>query len=154
MGHRKIEITTELKIKLENIIENLIVNKNVRVFLFGSKSAFDDLCYDIVSKLKEKYADIKRVYVRCMYEFISDRYKKYLLQSFEETEYAQKCKGAGRLSYVKRNFEMIDKSDICVFYYNAEYLPPDRQFNHKSSRRSLRRLKEVELLSSTGLLYQ
>ena len=30
---------------------------------------------------------------------------------------------------------MIDQSDLCLFYYNAEYLPPTRQFNHRSCRR-------------------
>lgn len=37
-GHRKIEITAELKQKVSNEIENLIVNHNVTAFLFGSRS--------------------------------------------------------------------------------------------------------------------
>ena len=64
IGHRTIETTLELRKLLYNHIENLIVSENVKVFLFGSRSQFNDLCYYIVSKLKEKYTDIKRVYVR------------------------------------------------------------------------------------------
>ena len=51
-GHRKIDETEELKNKLSEIIENLIVNENVDTFLFGSKSEFDDLCHKIVTNLK------------------------------------------------------------------------------------------------------
>ena len=37
-GHRKINETEELKNRLYEIIENLIVNEKVDTFLFGSKS--------------------------------------------------------------------------------------------------------------------
>ena len=36
-GHRKIEITEELKQKVKLIIEDLIINQNVTTFLFGSR---------------------------------------------------------------------------------------------------------------------
>ena len=127
IGHRKIIVTEELKNNLTEYIEYLINDENVRVFLFGSRSQFDDLCYDIVSELKEKYPDIKRVYVRHCYEIISDWYKKYLLEGYEETFYPKECKNAGKISYVRRNQAMIDKSDYCIFYYNENYLPPRRK---------------------------
>lgn len=53
-GHRKINKTDELVNKLTETIEKLIVENGVGTFLFGSKSQFDDLCYEIVSELKEK----------------------------------------------------------------------------------------------------
>ena len=62
-GHRKIDETEELKNNLFEIIEALIVNEKVDIFLFGSKSQFDDLCHKTVTELKEKYPHIKRVYV-------------------------------------------------------------------------------------------
>ena len=49
-GHRKIDITEELKQKVEEVIKDLIVNHNVQIFLFGSRSNFDDLCFEIVSE--------------------------------------------------------------------------------------------------------
>ena len=54
-GHRKIEITKELKQKVKEVIEDLIVNHNVLTFLFGSRSEFDSLCHEVVTKLKEKF---------------------------------------------------------------------------------------------------
>ena len=54
-GHRKIEITEELKQKVKEVIEDLIDNHNVLIFLFGSRSDFDYLCHWVVTELREKY---------------------------------------------------------------------------------------------------
>ena len=54
IGHRKIYLTKELEEKTKNVIENLIINKEVTTFLFGSKSEFDSLCHKIVTDLKDK----------------------------------------------------------------------------------------------------
>ena len=56
-GHRKIKETPELESKLIEVIEDLIVNRDVTTFLFGSKSEFDSYCKKIVDRLKEKYFD-------------------------------------------------------------------------------------------------
>ena len=68
-GHRKIEETPELKTALVDVIEDLIINKDIDTFLFGSKSQFDDLCYDAVSELKNEHPEIKRIYVRAENEY-------------------------------------------------------------------------------------
>ncbi len=86
IGHRKINITDELKNRLTAIIENLIVHENVTTFFFGSKSRFDDLCHKTVSGLKEKYPNIKRVYIRAEFPYIDEDFKAYLLQRFEEAK--------------------------------------------------------------------
>ena len=78
-GHRKINETEELKSKLIEIIEKLIVEKQVDTFLFGSKSRFNSLCLELVTEIKEKYPHIKRVYVRavpCLLSSISFYYLK------------------------------------------------------------------------------
>lgn len=51
-GHRKIFETDEMKKKVYDAVKLLIVEEKVHTFLFGSKSQFDDLCYQIVTKLK------------------------------------------------------------------------------------------------------
>lgn len=132
-GHRKIDETPELIEKLKKTVENLIKNKDVNTFLFGSKSQFDDLCYKTVTKPKEKYPQIKRVYVRAVYADIDDNYENYLLESYEETYYPKKIRGAGKAAYVERNQEMINKSSFCVVYYDENYAPPRR----KNSKRDL-----------------
>ena len=123
-GHRKINETTELKNNLCGIIENLIVNEKVEIFLFGSKSEFDDLCHKIVTELKEKYPHIKRIHVRSAYQHIPDWYEDSLLKHYECTYFPEYMENAGKASYVERNQEMIIHSKFCVVYYDENYLPP------------------------------
>ncbi len=130
-GHRTINETEELKAKLYKAIENLIVNENVDTFLFGSKSRFDSLCLELVTNLKEKYSHIKRVYVRAEFPVISDSYKDYLLESYEDTYYPENLIGAGKVAYVERNFEMINQSRFCVVYYNESYALSKRKSGTK-----------------------
>ena len=130
-GHRKINETEELKSKLIEIIERLIVEKSVDTFLFGSKSRFNSLCLELTTQIKEKYSHIKRVYVRAEYPYVSEHYKSYLLKSYEETYYPEKILNSGRASYVERNYEMIDKSHYCIVYYDKLNAPTTRKSGTK-----------------------
>ncbi len=131
IGHRRINETQDLKIRLWELIEDLIINKNVSTFLLGSKSDFNELCVKILTQSKEKYPHIKRIYVRAEYPNINEQYKKYLLQSFDETYFPEKLTNAQSSVYVKRNYEMITKSDICVFYFSEKDAPTTRKSGTK-----------------------
>ncbi len=126
-GHRKVPNSEALRKKLHNIVEELIVSEGYDTFLFVSKSEFNSLCREVLSELKERHPHIKRVYVRAEYPEINDDYKAYLLQSYEETYYTPRAINAGRAAYVERNYEMIDKSDLCVVCYNESYSPPEKK---------------------------
>ncbi len=130
-GHRTINQTEELKIKLIDMIERLINVEKVDTFLFGSKSSFDSLCLELVTELKKKYPHIKRIYVRAEFPIIDDGYKEYLLKSYDYTYFPEKIVGAGRAVYVERNCEMINKSRFCVVYYDEENLPSKRKSGTK-----------------------
>ena len=126
-GHRKIEENAEVRKKLVNTVEDLILTKNVDTFLFGSKSQFNDLCKKVLIVLKEKYPHIMRIYVRAEFQYIDDDYKAYLLRTCDDTYYPEKISKAGKATYLERNYEMIDKSDYCIVYFNEEYVPPMRK---------------------------
>lgn len=146
-GHRKIAEADSLKIKIYEVMENLILHNNVDTFLMGSKSDFDRLCRKIVSELKEKYTYIKRIYIRAEYPDINEDYENYLLESCEETYYPDRVRNAGKAVYVERKCEMIDKSDYCIVYFKDSYLPPRR----KNSRRDL---FDYQPKSGTGIAYK
>ncbi|MBQ7035091.1 MAG: DUF1273 family protein [Clostridia bacterium] len=131
LGHRNMNETEELKFKLKKIIERLIVNENVDTFLFGSKSRFNSLCLELVTKVKEEYPHIKRVYVRAEYPYISEHYKKYLLENYEDTYYPEHIIGSGKAAYVERNYEMIDHSRFCIIYYDETNAPITRKSGTK-----------------------
>lgn len=145
-GHRNIEITEELKQKLTNMVEDLIVNHDVLTFLFGSRSDFDYLGHLVVTELKEKYTEIRRISYTCRSETctLETERKKWeeIYSHFEkrevhllgvEEEYEHKTKyTSGRASYVERNQAMINDSDYCIFYYDENYQPEMRKYSKRS----------------------
>ncbi len=52
---------------------------------------------------------------------------------------------AGKSSYIERNYQMIDSSSFCIFYYNKNYIPSIINNNSKIIRSSK---------SGTKLAYQ
>lgn len=131
LGHREICETEELRAQLYTSIKELIVNRKTDTFLFGSKSQFITLCYALVTELKREFPYIKRIYVRAEFPVIREDYLAYLLERYEGTYYPEKLVGAGRSVYIKRNAEMIDISNFCVFYYDEAYLPKGRKSGTK-----------------------
>lgn len=141
IGHRKIPNDVNIENNVIEIVKKLIVEENVRIFNFGSRSDFDTLCHSIVTDLKEEYKDIQRRAYTCRsesctlekerayWEEIYSHFSKRpvtLLGIEEEVEHKTKW-DSGRAQYVERNYAMIDDSDFCVFYYNEEYKPPLRK---------------------------
>ena len=144
IGHRKIEYSIELEQKLTELIESLIVEHNVGIFLFGSRSEFNSLCWEIVTKLKNKYPHIKRIYVRVEYNYDNDEIG-YLLSKYEETYFPKQIEKAGKYSYVERNQLIIKQSDYCIFYYDKDYVP--------SIKRHSKRLFDTKTNSGTKLAF-
>ena len=131
IGHRDIKETEELKLKLVETIEKLITQNSVDTFLFGSKSRFNDLCYEIVSKIKEKYPQIKRIFVRAEYPDINEQYTNYLLEVFEDAYYPEHIRNSGKAAYVERNYEMTNKSQYCIVYSDEQNAPTTRKSGTK-----------------------
>ena len=52
IGHRKIQNSELLTEHIKQTVLNLIDEKQVDTFLFGSRSAFDDLCLETVTEIK------------------------------------------------------------------------------------------------------
>ena len=50
---------------------------------------------------------------------------------YEEAVSSTKSINANKNAYIMRNQEMIDNSDVCIFYYNKDYLPPKRKAPNK-----------------------
>ncbi|MBE5743037.1 MAG: hypothetical protein E7360_06980 [Clostridiales bacterium] len=129
-GHRDFEPTIEIEEKVYAIIENLIVEKGVKRFLFGSRSNFDAFCHNIVTDLQSKYPEIVRVAYLCRHEGgclvgqgkdQEEWLRKFAhidvkVQEYEEIKRSDRVDSAGRASYIERNELMIGDSDYCVFF--------------------------------------
>ena len=145
IGHRKINDTPELRERLKSIFLNLIEHGTTN-FIFGDHSAFDSLCYELVTELKEKYPEIKRINFRKDYEDTDDYTMQFLIKGYEESICPKGVGNAGRASYAERNQAMIRESDVCIFYYDENYLPSRR----KTSRHDL---CDYQPKSGTALAY-
>ena len=121
LGHRDFKKTDELELKLKKLLIDLIEIEGVNEFLFGSKSKFTDFCYDIVSELKNKYPNIKRIFIRAEYPIINNNYYNYLKRLYEDSYFYSEKLISNKFSYIRRNQVMINKSDICIFYFNNDY---------------------------------
>lgn len=145
IGHRTVNDAEQVKLKLIDAISSLIAD-GADTFLFGSRSDFDFLCWETVTALTEKYPYIKRVCFNAPHEaaFTSKEEREQCEQFFsqitkrevryadyEESVNSQKALKANKNAYIMRNQEMIDASDVCVFYYNKDYKPPIRKSTNK-----------------------
>lgn len=126
IGHRTIRETDALKERLYQIVKELITQHHVDTFLFGSKSRFNDLCYNVVTDIQQTYPHISRIYVRAEFPIIHDDYKSYLLESYENTYYPANIHKAGKAVYIERNYDMIRNSQFCVIYYDETIAPTTR----------------------------
>lgn len=132
-GHRIIKETDELRRKITEAVEGLITNEKVDTFLFGSKSRFDSLGLELVTKLKKKYPHVKLIYVRAEFPYINDDYNEYLQRVYDDTYYPEGLIRAGRAVYVERNRKMIDKSRFCIVYYDEANAPTTRKSGTKAA---------------------
>ena len=124
IGHRKLQFDNGFRIQLKELLLSLIDNRIADTFLFGSRSDFNDLCLEVVTDIQKERPDIKRVYVRAEYPYINKTYEDYLLGSYDATYIPENVIDAGKAAYVERNFHMIDKAGLCIFYYDENYKPP------------------------------
>lgn len=128
--------------RLQSILIFLIENGAVN-FIFGDHSSFDDLCYDIVTKLKESYS-INRIHFRKDYKDADAYTMQYLTSGYEESICFESF---GRSGYITRNRAMISESEICVFYYDENYLP-------SIGRKKRRDIRDRLPKSGTALAYR
>lgn len=148
IGHRNFEINDDEIDKLRDIIELLIFVCHVGTFNFTSRSKFVDVVWDIVNELKlNKYPFIKMVAYDCKNEsscLFKDKlkteqiYSKVLgkpinLRCFDFVVQCKKSYAAGTKAYISRNIQIIDESDICLFYYNKEYKPEIKRRSKRSA---------------------
>ena len=124
IGHREILNKDDIKKRVENTVKKLIPENGVNVFLFGSNSEFNKLCYEVVSEIKKVIPRINRVFVRAEYPNVNKAYIDSLNKLYEDSYYYDQDKEySGRCSYINRNYHIIDSADYCLFYCNLEYTP-------------------------------
>ena len=116
-GHREVEITEELRTITTAEIEKSL-ELGCRVFYFGGYGDFDDLCYQIVSKLKTDKIElgIKRVYCVSQERYLWKKCRYFQREDYDEIIYLSPSFSGWYKSIYFRNCAMIDASDVVIFY--------------------------------------
>lgn len=95
-----------------------LIKQGCKYFYFGGLGDFDDLCYRVVSKLKNVYSHIQRIF--CLsdprHQRISKRPKWLKDEAYEQIIYLDLDFDWWYQRIYYRNCAMIDLSDIVVFY--------------------------------------
>ncbi len=116
-GHSDVDITDDLiartRIEIGKAIED-----SVRIFLFGGRSDFDDLCYDLVTEKKNAnpQLNIKRVFCFALDKQLRKPPRWYVPKEYEALECPTKDFDYWYTAIYYRNLAMIDQSDLILFW--------------------------------------
>lgn len=118
-GHREINNTSKIEIKLEKIIRNLIERKEYVEFLVGRDGEFDQLVSSTIRRLTAiySYGNSSHVlvlpYMKAEYRDNQQSYLDY----YDEVEVCAESSATHYKSAILvRNMQMVDRSDLIVCY--------------------------------------
>lgn len=106
--------------KLELILNDIVINANVRTFLFGFQTDIDFVCYRILKNIKDKYPNIKLIYLQKGFKNLIKKNYKDKFKLYDKSYYPKKDACTGELSPFKRHEIYIDNSDYCIFYQRKD----------------------------------
>ena len=130
-GHR--EVTHNIRPKLTEIIEKLIVDEGVTYFYVGHQGQFDSIVYSVLKELKARYPQIRYTVVLAYMpnEHIREIYG-------EDTLFPDGLESVPkRFAISKRNDWMLKHSDIAVCYV-WKVTGGEAKFREKAEKKGLR----------------
>ncbi len=119
-GHREIEITDELYSRTALEIMRAIED-GCTEFYFGGYGEFDELCYNIVTKIKEENPEfkIKRTYCVSRERYLYKNVRYFKREDYDKVIYLPPAFEGWYKSIYFRNCAMIDKSAVIIFWAEA-----------------------------------
>ena len=116
-GHRDVEITENLYARTYAEILKA-VDFGCRIFYFGGFGDFDELCYKIVTKIKEEKPElqIKRVYCVTQEGYLRKKSRYFKRDDYDEIIFLIPSFEGWYKSIYFRNCAMIDESNFVIFY--------------------------------------
>lgn len=115
-GHHEVKNKEAVFELLTATVENLITKEGFTNFFFGRFGEFNELCYQCVSKLKEIYPSIKRIYCAIDEKEVRQKNYKAYLQGYDEVIYLPLLYDYWYTRIYYRNCEMIERSHFVIFY--------------------------------------
>lgn len=123
-GHRIVDNSFYIEKQLESLIRNLLSNKEYVDFLVGRNGEFDLLVSSTIERLKKVYGNdncfhaLVLPYNTAEYRDNYDSFNSY----YDQVEILDKSvKSYFKSAFQVRNREMVDRSNLIVFYLEHEY---------------------------------
>lgn len=120
IGDKKIKAKEDIKKSLMTIIKYITIETEEIFFIFGDEGKFCKICLELVSEMKKDFPMFFRINVRKEYQYITNKYRKKIMQSYDYTCFPTKIRDVGGDTEIKRNEYLIDKADVCIFNYNEK----------------------------------
>ena len=122
-GHRQINCALQLEKPLEQIISQLLLNKEYVEFLVGRDGAFDLLVSATVKRCKKKYGEHNSALVWVL-PYSTAELRDNVDAFFRYYDEIEICEEAALRHYKSafqvRNRRMVDRSDLVIFYVVRE----------------------------------
>ncbi len=126
-GHRKIAADKQKYVseKIEEYVENLIIQYDVKNFICGGAIGFDTIAADTVLEMKKMYPHIRLfLYLPCRDQsklWLNDDKEKYnsILSQADEVLYVTDGTYSKECMH-KRNLKMVQDSFFCIAFCIAE----------------------------------
>ena len=122
-GHREIDNPLEVEEQLYDIVLHLLESKEYVEFLVGRNGEFDQLVSSTVRRVKRNFRDDNSAlvlvlpYLTAEYENNHQSFHEY----YDEIEICQDAaEGHYKAAIQVRNREMVDRSDLVVFFVERE----------------------------------
>jgi len=116
-GHRDTAVTDKLYDDTFSAFKRAI-ELGCRVFYFGGYGTFDELCYEIVTKIKSDNLclKIKKIFCVTQERYLRKKSRYFKRADYDEVIFLEPSFNGWYKSIYFRNCAMIDKSDIVIFY--------------------------------------
>lgn len=125
IGAQDFERTPASAIELWDVLTNLVANEGADLFFFTNEGLFDFSCWQIVSQLKMRYPNIRRIYAQTGYEDNNGNLQE-IDKYYDRIFYLGSiCENSLLAPYV-RNRVMVGMCDVVVTNVDLKKLPTPR----------------------------
>ena len=117
-GHREIENFTFVEDKIYELVGNLIRTKEYVDFIVGRNGEFDQIVSSCVIRAKKNIFEANSSLVLVLPYPTADYLNNvgYYKDYYDEIEIVDDNDTHFKAAFQKRNRQMVDRSDLCVFY--------------------------------------
>ena len=118
-GHRQLDITNTMEVRLENIIRTILLEKEYVEFLVGRDGDFDIWTASVIRRIKRTVRDDNSSLTWVM-PYVEAEYKnnEKLMENYYD--HIEVCDAASlahfKRAHTVRNREMVDRSDLVIAY--------------------------------------